>query len=117
MRMSINRAAEAFTLTILYVGIVGGAVLLRAPELAMFATLSVIPLAVLFWKRRDMTLRQKLIRAGLLAYSIPIALLIIWGVVLYPGNMMYFFILSLSGACYFICFGFLIKDFWITRGR
>jgi len=109
-----TKLIEFFVAGALYLGVVGAGVLMRRSELAMFAASTILPLAMLLGVRRDLLLVQKLRRVGLLWYVIPIAAFIAWTII-YSGQSLYFFIAALCGLIYFVCFGCLIKLYWISR--
>jgi hypothetical protein len=114
MHMSKVKLIESLAAAGLYLGIIGAAVLMRRPELAMLAALTILPLAVLLGLRRDLSLAQKLARVGLMWYVIPIALFIVWTAI-YPGQSIYFLVAALCGLIYFVCLGCLVKLYWIRR--
>ncbi|CAN7152696.1 hypothetical protein [Polaromonas sp. LjRoot131] len=112
--MQMMRIGELSVLAVLYVGLVGWAILLKEPALAMLTILTIFPLCILHLVRRNLTLLQKIRAAGWLPYLIVIPLFFIW-ITQFPGRIPFFFIAALSGLIYFISFGALMRLFWVNR--
>ena len=106
--------AEVLVVTILYVLLVGAGVLTGEPDLASIAFFTILPLGLLLGLRRELSMKQKLASAGLFWYVLPIIAFIVW-VTSFPGRPIYFFIGALSTLPFFVCFGFVIKQYWIRR--
>lgn len=72
---------------------------LRAGDLAMFGTLAPLPLFLLIFVRRQLTLPRKLKYAGPIPVVLPALLFVVW-VAQFPGRPMYFFVAAVAGAVF-----------------
>jgi hypothetical protein len=109
------RLAETVLVGLAYVALVSAGVLMGEAALAGFAVLTILPLALLFGLRRQLSIKQKLATVGLFWYAMPIIGLAVW-VSLYPGRPIYFVVASVCVLIFFICFAWLINAYWIQRG-
>jgi hypothetical protein len=105
---------ELLAVTTLYVMLVGAGVLTGEADLAGFASLTIFPLGLILGLRRELSMKQKLASVGLLWYVLPIIGFILW-VTSYPGRPLYFLVGALCALLFFVCFGFLIQQYWIRR--
>lgn len=108
------RFAEVLAVTTLYVMLVGAGVLMGEADLAGFAFFTILPLGLLLVLRRELSMKQKLASVGLFWYVPPIIGFILW-VTSNPGRPIYFLVGALCMLLFFVCFGFIIKQYWIRR--
>ena len=83
-------------------------------NLAGFASLTIIPLGLLLGARRELSMKQKLASVGLLWYALPVVGFVAW-FAMYPGRPAYFLVGALCCLIFLVCFGFLIKQYWVRR--
>lgn len=114
VRVQKATVAEFATALLLWLGLMGAGVLLDAPDLAGFASLTIAPLALLVGLRRDVPLKRKLLSVGLQWYVVPILLFVLWAVNS-PGRILYFFVGTFCLLIFFLCFGCLVKFYWTER--
>src|SRR5687767_7359378 len=94
--------------------LVGAGVILDAPDLAGFATFTILPLSLLVGLRRDLSLKRKLASISPLWYVMPIVLLVLQAAN-NPGHMLYFLHVTLCMLIFFACVGCLVKFYWTER--
>lgn len=110
-----TKLTEVVVAIVIYVILVGAGVLMGAPDLAGFAFFTILPLGLLVGLRRDLPLKRKLGSIGLLWYVIPIGVFALLAAS-DPRRMIYFLVGSLCLMIFFVCFGCLIKLYWVQRG-
>ncbi len=109
------KLTDVLIAVVVYVMLVGAGVLMGAPDLAGFAFLTILPLSLLVGLRRDLPLKRKLGSVGLLWYVLPIVVFVLLAAS-DPGRIVYFLVGTLCLMIFFVCFGCLIKLYWVQRG-
>lgn len=104
----ISTRGEWAILAAAYVANFAAAILLKAADLALFATLVGVPLIGLFFVRRDMPLGRKLVVAGPLAYALPFALFLMLAAHS-PGRAAYYAVGTICGLFFFVPFAAIVK--------
>jgi hypothetical protein len=112
----VRKIWEALGLTLVYFSVLGAAVLLRAPDLAMAALLLLVPLLLLFLVRSDLTLLQKVGAGGVLPVFIPTVMFFIWNFQ-FPGRSAYVLVAALCASIYLLCLGSLVNLRMLKRYR
>jgi hypothetical protein len=94
--------------------LVGAAIWIRAPDLAMLGTLAPFPLFLLILIRRHLSLARKISYAGPLPALLPVLLFLAW-TNQFPGRPMYFLIAALAGAVFMVSTFACVRVLWEVR--
>jgi hypothetical protein len=106
--------AEALVPVCLMGVLVAAGVALRAADLAMLGLLAPIPLFLLIFVRRQLTLQKKLAYAGLLPALLPLLLFAFWTYQA-PGKSMYFLVGALAGTVFLVSVTACTRVLWEVR--
>ena len=106
--------AEVVLATSLYIVLVIASVVAGQPDLAGFATLTILPLGLLLGLYRDVPLRRKLANVGWFWYLLPLAGFVVW-TANHPGHPIAFLVGTLCLMIFFVCLASLVQLYWIER--
>lgn len=107
---------ETFAATALYVVLVLASVFTGQPDLAGFATLTIVPLGLLLALHPEVPLKEKLRSVGWFWYLLPLVGSMIW-TANHPGHPIAFLVGTLCLMIFSLSAVFLIELYWIERAR
>jgi hypothetical protein len=96
------------------VSLIAAGVLLGAADLAMFATVLVVPVSIVLLLRRRMSLVDKLKLTGPVAIAMPVLLCVTW-LVQFPGRTAFFLVGGVCALVFFVSFELIVKLAWKHR--
>ena len=107
---------ETFAATALYVVLVLASVFTGQPDLAGFATLTLVPLGLLLGVHPELPLKEKLQSLGWFWYLLPLVGSTIW-TINHPGHPIAFLVGTLCVMIFSLSAAFLIELYWIERAK
>ena len=108
--------AEILVATGLYVVLVLASVFTGQPDLAGFATLTLVPLGLLLGLYPEVPAKEKLQSLGWFWYLLPLVGSVIW-TARHPGHPLAFLVGTLCLMIFSLAAAFLIQQYWIERGK